>query len=252
MEEENNHYHTSFFRPTSEAAKRNRNMVLLLVSIWAIAVFGFQILLKVLEKPVPEPAYVEWETVWPSVKGGQASEEDLQIFAHNLLSVLGKNFIAMDHREALANGLTWTVFQLSDSITGKELWNSLTAFEAVKTEVQNITDPDYLNAKSDLAGRVNSVLGLDPYDVRTTLTANELVSADGKEFRPESKEAIPSIMALYLIHNQSFLTEARFLGFPFHYFYTAVFLLILFVGLCWLYCVRTDNSNGQLGIQETS
>lgn len=57
-------------------------------------------------------------------------------------------------------------------------------------------------------------------------------------------------MKLYMTHNQSVLTNAKFLGFPFHYFYTAVFLLILFVFLCWLYCVITDRVNIKLGLEE--
>ncbi|RKX20065.1 MAG: hypothetical protein DRP35_06675 [Candidatus Zixiibacteriota bacterium] len=42
----------------------------------------------------------------------------------------------------------------------------------------------------------------------------------------------------------------RFLGFPFHYFYTAVFLLVLFVGLCWIFCFQTDRIYKKLGIEE--
>ena len=57
-------------------------------------------------------------------------------------------------------------------------------------------------------------------------------------------------MGLYLIHNRSVLTDTKFLGFPFHYFYTAVFLLILFVGLCWLYCIRTDMFHKKYGIED--
>ncbi|MDZ7633356.1 MAG: DUF4212 domain-containing protein [Bacteroidales bacterium] len=50
-----------------------------------------------------------------------------------------------------------------------------------------------------------------------------------------SFERLPALMRLYMTHNQSVLTDTRFLGFPFHYFYTAVFLLVLFVALCIVY-----------------
>ncbi|MCP3931453.1 MAG: DUF4212 domain-containing protein [Bacteroidetes bacterium] len=51
---------------------------------------------------------------------------------------------------------------------------------------------------------------------------------------------IPKIMSKFLIHNQSVLTDTKFLGFPFHYFYSAVFLLALFVIICLVYCKAID------------
>ena len=71
-----------------------------------------------------------------------------------------------------------------------------------------------------------------------------------ESFDTESRDVVAEAMGLYLIHNRSVLTDLKFLGFPFHYFYTAVFLLILFVGLCWLYCVRTDLFNKKYGIED--
>jgi putative solute:sodium symporter small subunit len=71
-----------------------------------------------------------------------------------------------------------------------------------------------------------------------------------ESFEDSERAQLTGIMGLYLIHNRSALTDAKFLGFPFHYFYTAVFLLILFVGLCWLYCVRTDMYNKKYGIED--
>ena len=50
-----------------------------------------------------------------------------------------------------------------------------------------------------------------------------------------SFDRLEDIMKLYMTHNQSFLTDSKVIGFPFHYFYTAVFLLILFVILCIVY-----------------
>jgi putative solute:sodium symporter small subunit len=85
-------------------------------------------------------------------------------------------------------------------------------------------------------------------DVRTKILPVELMSADIENLTSKTKENLPGIMTKFLVHNQSFLTDFKFLGFPFHYFYTAIFLLILFVGLCWLYCVRTDNMNAKMDI----
>ena len=52
--------------------------------------------------------------------------------------------------------------------------------------------------------------------------------------------SIPGIMKTNLIHNQSVLTDTIFLGFPFHYFYSALFLLTLFVLICLVYCFKID------------
>jgi putative solute:sodium symporter small subunit len=76
----------------------------------------------------------------------------------------------------------------------------------------------------------------------------ELSAENTGKLTSETINSLPGIMKKYLIHNQSFLTDFKFLGFPFHYFYTAIFLLILFVGLCWLYCVKADSLNAKLGI----
>ena len=62
--------------------------------------------------------------------------------------------------------------------------------------------------------------------------------------------ALPGAMEKYLIHNRSFLTDSSFLGFPLHYFYTAQFLLILFIVLCLIYAKAVDKKNTRLGIEE--
>ena len=90
MEQNNNDYHISFFKPTTERARFNRNIVILLVCIWVVAIFGFQILLRIMQKPTPEEAYVQFENIWDNVKNGEASENDYQVLAQTSLSVLGK------------------------------------------------------------------------------------------------------------------------------------------------------------------
>jgi putative solute:sodium symporter small subunit len=57
-------------------------------------------------------------------------------------------------------------------------------------------------------------------------------------------------MEKHLTHNRSVLTDTKFLGFPFHYFYTAVFLLVLFVGLCLVYCRLMDDLSAKYGMEE--
>jgi putative solute:sodium symporter small subunit len=42
------------------------------------------------------------------------------------------------------------------------------------------------------------------------------------------------------VAGKSFLTETTFLGFPFHYWYSAQFCIILYIFLCWWYCKFID------------
>ena len=250
MESKQNDYHISFFKPTTAQAKWNRNLAIKLILIWAVAVFGFQFLLRAIEKPTPEQAYIQYEKVWENILEENASVEEMQLFANSSLSVLGKIFIKPNEKELLSNAVSWVTYQLADSVEKEILINKTKAFELLKTEITSISDPAYLEAKNSLSQVASTILGLQNSDPRINVISLSLVSNEMELFKAESKNMIPAIMEKYLIHNQSFLTDFKFLGFPFHYFYTAVFLLILFVFLCWLYCVRVDKMNVKLGIEE--
>jgi putative solute:sodium symporter small subunit len=82
------------------------------------------------------------------------------------------------------------------------------------------------------------------------LLPTSIVKVENPSLSAESIKALPEIMKLYLIHNQSFLTDFKFLGFPFHYWYTAQFLLILFVVLCLIYAVTIDKINKEYNVVE--
>lgn len=250
MESNQNDYHISFFKPTTTQAKWNRNLAIKLILIWAIAVFGFHFLLKIVEKPTPEQAYTNYEKVWQNILNENASTEELKTFAHSSLSVLGKVFIKPDQKKALQNALSYTAFTLADSSDKITLKEAIVLFETQKAETSSISSAEYIDAKNALSDIASPILGLEKNDVRTKIVSGELISSQLEEFKVESKELIPETMSTYLIHNQSFLTDFKFLGFPFHYFYTAVFLLVLFVFLCWLYCVRVDKMNIELDIDE--
>ncbi len=250
METNQNDYHISFFKPTTAQAKWNRNLAIKLILIWAIAVFGFHFLLRMIEKPTPELAYTKYEEVWKNISTENANVEEMKAFAHSSLSVLGKVFIKPDEKASLDNAVSWVAFQLADSTQKQLLKEKTEAFENIKSEVTSISDPQYIETKKELGKIACSVLSLQNTDPRVSIVALSMISDEMELFKAENKNAIPKIMSTYLIHNQSFLTDFTFLGFPFHYFYTAVFLLILFVFLCWLYCVRVDAMNVKLDIDE--
>lgn len=249
MSQENN-YHISFFQPTTARARYNRNMVVWLISIWAVAIFGFHFLLKAIEKPTPEPELLVFNEVWENVKTGNATSEELLKFAQATLHVSGKVFIKADHRTALNNGISWATYQLADSVQKAAISELLLKFESAAKNANVVTEPDYIKAKLELGAIAQQILKLNPATVLAKILPLELRSSGILEFTEANKATVEACMPLYTIHNRSVLTDTKFLGFPFHYFYTAVFLLILFIGLCLAYCYKVDKYNASIGLAE--
>jgi len=238
-------YNISFFKPTTELSKKNAKISIVLLFIWAVAVFGFHILLKVIEKPTPEPAYLSFENVWDNVKIDNASITENQNFIKSTLSVIGKLSIKDEDKEVLNHAVTYSIFNIADEDKSILLKEKMNAFHSLKDV--NISDKEYIRYKVELTELAASIINVEPYSIEAKLLPFAVKSVENSGL---DKDKIPLIMSKYLIHNQSFLTDAKFLGFPFHYFYTAVFLLILFVGLCWFFCFKTDRIYKKLGIEE--
>lgn len=250
MESNQQDYHISFFKPTTDSARRNRNIIVQLILIWAVAIFGFQILLKVIQKPTPEKAWEIYQVHRDKLEAGSTDASVLVPVSQSALSVLGKVAIDPVHRTALDNMISWSAYRIADSAQRAVLTDKLGTFEAVAATTDVVTADDYVAAKNDLIPVIQEIFALSPSDVRAKIAAVELHSSMTESFSDENRELFREAMDFYLIHNRSVLTDTVFLGFPFHYFYTAVFLLILFVGLCWLYCVRTDMFNKKYDIED--
>ncbi len=235
-------YHISLFKPTTPLAKFNRNLILTLVSIWAVTIFGFQILLKIIEKPTPEESYKQYELVWDNLKSGKANNAEKQVFVKSALSVIGKIVIAEEDKMVLNSAISKITMEL---VPEAEKNNFISKIENFKSKT--IGDSDYQEIKKELSEITAKYIGVKPHTLEAKLIIFGL-SAD--ENSVIDSEKIEAVMSKYLIHNQSFLTDFKFLGFPFHYFYTAVFLLILFIGLCLYYCIAIDINLKKLGIKE--
>ena len=215
---EKSNIEVSFFKPKSEAAKSNTRLISVLVIIWAVAVFGFQFLLIGLGKPVEEPTLTEFRALWPKVQASPA-ESDLKSLARVLLTTLGKNTtIKENDRTLMREALGITVYLLDPEV--------------------NTAD-----AAAERIGLGGS--GFDPI-LKDQLGYHYQRSTESYN----AVSALPEAMEKYLIHKRSFLTDKKFLGFPFHYFYTAQFLLILFIVLCIVYAKAVDKINTRMGIEE--
>jgi putative solute:sodium symporter small subunit len=250
MENSANGYHISFFKPTTPQARANRNMIVWLVSIWFIAIFGFHILLKLVEKPTPEPSLIIFENAWNNLEKGIVADEYLKDLAKSTLSVLGKIEVSAENKAVLGEALSNALYELQSVEDRDLLLQEIRMFEEIKANITDIKNEEYISLRNDISNKFAPFLDLSPYDIRIKIIPYEISSASFNELNIASLSDLPVIMKKYLTHNQSFLTDFKFLGFPFHYFYTAVFLLILFVGLCWIYCVKIDSLNKRLEIAD--
>lgn len=227
-------YDVNFFFPKTEHSRANMRMVFTMVLIWAVAVFGFQILLAVTNQPTPEADYQAFQSVWPKAQNASASNSERQELAQTLLSVLGKNIaLKPEHKAVLQDALNHCALQLIQPDQIEEFKTNLASAE---------TKPQAVAAAAQAIGLQNS--GFDQLK-RDFLNA----SLQPSQSSALSNE-VPQIMELYLVHNQSALTDFRWLGFPFHYWYTAQFLLVLFVLLCLVYAVATDRLNKQYNFED--
>ncbi|TVR70669.1 MAG: DUF4212 domain-containing protein [Marinilabiliales bacterium] len=246
---ETEEYRISFFNPTTPQARSNRNLIIQLFIIWAVAIFGFQILLKILSKPVPEEALVEFIPAWEKIESGNAVSYDYQVAGQSMVQVTGKLTLGPDEYDALKDGISWTLSRLLPDDELADLQQEVQLLNRLREEITSLRDARYLETKGSIISRAAPALGIG----EGTLLAQLLPLAlddDMGNMAEENRLKIPGIMSLYLTHNRSVLTDTIFLGFPFHYFYTAVFLLVFFVGLCWLYCYRTDKLHAKLNFLE--
>lgn len=242
-------YKISFFRPTTQRALVNRNLTIKLFIIWAVAIFGFQVLLKIFEKPVPEEALLRFTPAWEHALSGQASEQDYRIAGQSMVQLMGKSTLGRDDYATLQDGVGWMLSNVSSDVELAELQQEVQRLNAMRDQINSLQDKDYLAAKESVMAKAAPALGIETGSLLAQLLSVSL-SDDLSSISEDSKQKIPGIMQLYMTHNRSFLTDTIFLGFPFHYFYTAVFLLVLFIGLCWYYCYRIDRLYARLNFIE--
>ncbi len=221
--ENSSQYDINFFTPHTPFLKEATRLVTIGMVIWFVAVYGFHILLRVIETPTPEKDFLTYEKIYPKLQQGTATLEEQKDMAVIYLSLIGKS-VALQKNEALKNAFTATVYSiLPDS--KKEAFVLTTGKLATDKKIDLEYVIKMLGIENDLSRKAVVPYALEP-----------LAGGVKGMISPE----IPAIMSKYLIHNQSVLTDTLFLGFPFHYFYSAVFLLALFVMICLVYCKAID------------
>jgi uncharacterized membrane protein len=256
LETSNKDYNFSLFKPGTPYGKRNRNLILNLLTIWFVAIFGFQILLLVFQKPTPEKTLTVFESVWDNVRTGNASDQENKDFINSMIAVAGKSSVKPADKVILVKAITQAVFDMVSEPNKLILSEQVKKLAETRARLATAPEAEYPVLKSELIKTkevINSIAnektGIDPTNNKEAILPYSL-NAENKELTSEETETLPQIMKLYLTHNQSFLTDKKILGFPFHYFYTAEFLLILFVVLCLVYSIRTTQLQKRFSVKE--
>ncbi len=240
--EPTDHYNFSIFKPRNLHGIKNRNIILTILLIWATAVFGFQFLFRAIEKPTPEKALTMFESVWPAVLSGTPGAGDSGILLHSIILVKGKNIVKPEDQVILSDAIN-TLFYMGvpDSIK-TSITKQTSGLKELKNRLPALKDQEYLEVSALIREEAGSLrktaspfVGFYEDSNEAVILSSSLQDAYNESLSGDVINKLPGIMKFYLTHNQSWLTDVKFLGFPFHYFYTAVFLLILFIILCIVY-----------------
>jgi hypothetical protein len=252
----NKDYNFSLFKPVTEYGKKNRNLIITLVVIWAVAIFGFQGLLVIFEKPTPEQSLITFESVWENVKTDNASITEKQDFINSLVLTTGKASLKPADDSLVNKALTYYVNSMLTEEEQVQLSEQLVQLSSTREQLTTAIDEEYINLqadlisiKADINAIANEKTGVDSMNLKETILPYNLY-AENAALTDEEMAALPETMKLYLTHNQSFLTDTKFLGFPFHYFYSSEFLLILFVLLCLVYSMMITRLQKKYNIKE--
>jgi hypothetical protein len=173
--------------------------------------------------------------------------DENKIFISALTSVLGKSSLKPDARNVLANILSRSIFNSLDSAQRESLPGKIQVVQATRESLKNsVSDESYLELKGSFEtsrqelNRVVEMLGFASGTLENDIIVSHLKVVDLQVSGEEDMARLPEIMQRYLTHNRSFLTDFKFIGFPFHYFFTSVFLLVLFILLSLGYSLRIE------------
>ena len=216
-------YQINFFKPHTAFLRDNVRLIVISVIVWALAVFGFHILMKLVEKPVPEPGYEVYKQVWSKQFNG-SQDEKIEL-AKVYLTLTGK-YISLRTNTAIQGDFSRLVYDL---LPADKKPASASTFSQDEQTVKQI---------AKLLGIEGTLLQEAIPFTLGEINKSEALSTD-----------IPQIMDKHLIHNRSFLTDTLIFGFPFHYFYTAVFLKIIFCLICLTYCKFIDRIMKKHGME---
>jgi len=245
--ESSDNYNFSLFKPRNLHGRKNRNVILTMLLIWAVAVFGFQVLLRLIEKPTPEKTLAGFESVWSQAFANDLRSVDYKTMLNSLVLVKGKTTVSPADQKILNEAISCIIFNVIPDSIRSGIQECISNIHAARSEILEAKDQNFLDLKESILKEEKKISSSTaPYNgfIAGSLEEKIFLGSLSETFPTSlsdvSMERLPGIMKLYLIHNQSVLTDTPFLGFPFHYFYTAIFLLILFISLCIAYNILIE------------
>ena len=245
--ESQDQYNFSIFKPRNLHGRKNRNVIFTMLLIWAVTVFGFQFLLRGIQKPVPEKTLIMFESVWPKVLADDLSTDDYRTLLNSFVLVKGKNMVKPKDQELLSDAISCAVFSSMPDTIRSILLAEVAGIKSLKSQLATASGNDYLELSDLIREKYRSVILMSEQHTgfrEGSLEAPFLAASLNDTYPPLLNDAsfavLPDMMKFYLTHYQSVLTDTTFLGFPFHYFYTAVFLLVLFIALCIAYNILVE------------
>lgn len=255
--ESTDQFNFSIFKPRNLHGKKNRNVIFTMLIIWAVAVFGFQFLLRGIQKPTPEKSLTVFESVWPGASADNLDQPGYTSLLRSLVLVRGKNTVKPADQEIINVAISHLVFRIVPDTLRPVILSIVDDIALLKGKVGITSDEELLEIRNQIGGKYNKIAELtrpytefNPTSLEATILVRSIRAKYPVSLKESSLEKLPAIMKLYLTHNQSVLTDTKFLGFPFHYFYTAFFLLVLFVCLCIIYNILIEWRLKKEGIVE--
>jgi uncharacterized membrane protein len=240
-------YNFSIFRPRNLHGRKNRNVILTMLLIWAVAVFGFQFLLRSVEKPAKEKSLVTFIELWPTARSGTLGSESYNSFLTSLINARGKNTLKPEEQKVISDAITCFTYRILPDSAGSALSGSISIVSDLRNSLTSLKGEQFLEVKKKISDQYSAIAdltsgytGFTRGSLESMIFVYSLQTSFPLSMADSSFDRLEDIMKLYMTHNQSFLTDSRILGFPFHYFYTAVFLLILFVILCIVYNILIE------------
>jgi uncharacterized membrane protein len=255
--ESTDQFNFSIFKPRNLHGKKNRNVIFSMLVIWAVAVFGFQFLLRIIEKPTPEKSLTVFESVWPGASEDNLDGPGYSSLLRSLVLVRGKSTLKPADQEILNGAITHFLFRIVPDDARTEILSLVDEAAGLTGKIQKASDEEFINIRNQIGDKYKRMAeltmpytGFSPASLEATILVRSIRANYPISLKENSLEKLPSVMKLYLTHNQSVLTDTRFLGFPFHYFYTAFFLLVLFICLCIVYNILIEWRLNKEGVVE--
>jgi len=245
--ESSDQFNFSLFRPRNLHGRKNRNVILNTLLIWAVAVFGFQLLLRLIERPTPEKTLSDFESVWTEAISKDLTSVDYKTLLNSIILVKGKNSVNPADQKILEEAISCITFNIIQDTLKPLATGKISEIRSLKSQIEGTKDQEFLDIRSsilvkqkELSQITASFTGIRSGSLEDKILTASLTDKYPATLSDVALSRLPEIMKLYLTHNQSVLTDTTFLGFPFHYFYTAIFLLTLFIGLCIVYNILIE------------